>query len=65
MSDLTGHEQLELQLKAELDEAEYFLRIASPQTSNDARKRFREALHKFAELVLDEQRHKPFLVSNP
>ena len=63
MSDSMHREQLELQLKAELDEAEHFLRIASPQTSSEARRRFREALHKFAELVLDEQRSRPFVVS--
>lgn len=63
MSDSMHREQLELQLKAELDEAEHFRRIASPQTRNEARRRFREALHKFAEFVLDEQRRRPFVVS--
>ena len=53
MSVSPHREQLELRLKAHLDEAERQLRNANPQELDEARRRFRQALHDFKLLVLD------------
>jgi phage gp36-like protein len=46
-------EEIESLLKAELDEAERQLRNAKPQDKDQARRRFKEALHNFTVLVMD------------
>jgi phage gp36-like protein len=46
-------EEIEFLLKAELDEAEHQLRNAKPQDKDQARHRFKEALHNFTLLVMD------------
>lgn len=53
MSDLSHREKIELQFKAELDEAEQKLRHATLKEKPEAHRRFREALHNFTGLVLD------------
>ena len=57
MSVLLDREQLlELCLKAELDEAERQLRDATPQEKEQARLRFKQALHNFTLFVLEGKR---------
>jgi hypothetical protein len=53
LSELSHLEQLELRLKAELDEAERQLRDASPQEKDEARRHFKQALHNFTVLVME------------
>ena len=50
MSELK--EQPEGRLRAELDEADRLLRIATPEQKPEARERLREALNRFKELVM-------------
>jgi len=57
-------EEIESLLKAELDEAERQLRIAKPQDKDQARRRFKEALHNFTALV-KEGKVPLFLVKRP
>ena len=59
-----GSEEIESLLKAELDEAERQLRIAKPQDKDQARRRFKEALHNFTALVM-EGKVPLFLVKKP
>ena len=53
MSDLSHREEIELRLKADLDEAERQLRQSNPQELPEARRRFREALHTFTVAILE------------
>jgi hypothetical protein len=58
MSVLAHLEEIEALLKAELDEAERHLRNAKPQDKDEARRRFKEALHNFALFVVEGKRPK-------
>jgi hypothetical protein len=49
---LTRRDEIELRLKAELDEAEQQLRHATLEEKPEARRRFRDALRAFSDLVL-------------
>jgi hypothetical protein len=52
MSDLTGIEQVELCLRADLEQAEQQCRDATPENRSAARRQFRDILQKFSLLVL-------------
>ena len=53
MSDSPNLKQIELRLKSELDEAERHLRDAPPHDKAEARLRYRHAIQRFSQLVMD------------
>jgi len=53
LSDLLGREEIELRLKADLDEAERHMRDANPDELVDARRHYRHAIQRFSRLVMD------------
>ena len=50
-----SREEIELCLKADLEDAETRLRNATPQEKEKARTHFREALHRFSEFVFEDR----------
>jgi len=53
LSDSLHPKQIELRLKSELDEAERHLRDAPPHDKAEARLRYRHAIQRFSQLVMD------------
>jgi hypothetical protein len=53
LSDSPNPKQIELRLKSELDEAERHLRDAPPHERAEARLRYRHAMQRFSQLVMD------------
>ena len=47
------HRDIELRLKADLDEAERHLRDATPDELVDAKRLYRHAIQRFSRLVMD------------
>ncbi|HEY1241324.1 MAG TPA: hypothetical protein VGF16_12250 [Bryobacteraceae bacterium] len=48
MGDLYTIDEIELRLRAELDEAEKALRSATPDERAEAKRQFKDALHRFS-----------------
>lgn len=53
MSDIVQIDQLERQLRTELEEAERELRNVTPEEKPEARRRFTKALHRFTVFVFE------------
>jgi len=53
MSEVVQIDQLECQLRTELEEAERELRNVTPEEKPEARRRFTKALHRFAVFVFE------------